>query len=863
MPIDNTVQLTRIVAPNLSEIDYGSKLQEVFDNINENFKKVASMPFVQGVQGDSYTLVVKHVFEKSLQDNKFYITAEGVELLNSIFHDVLVSKNTSITEDMDLDKCKNALNSLNLNKVNVLDIFNSVETDTVCNNLYFYAIIDDLGVEQNKYLGQLYYFVDARVSAVANARADENQIADLAKFSDFSGFYMYDPSENAESRYFKTDILPTIYYDSTRDDICWKLNGKNTGISAVGAKGEDGTDAALQFVKCEVVREAPDSQDVYTSSVSAVFDSDVPGYWDSERKTLEDGLALICIVYTGGSEDPTYSHAFGSIIVDKSSPIKQGTAYWAPDTIVQGMATETAIINFFDRVGLNSGASIKALRIPASAGTGPQTFHTLGINNPNNETDIKDVLIQRQYLENNELKRDIGDPNPDSNIIVDNYNIKLERQDEKSNKPSVILSDTDIELKNGTSTKIKLSNDDGNVLEVRGGVSMNPSIAHFSTDVRFAGQTAFTITSGQENDLKPLIINASQVTIGNGNSPRLEVLGDIQTPVTRQTISYIDNDIFFKPNTWGNDTEYDKSKFVHNIVAKGSGDDVDNDAQYGGTGSHIMLAAEKITLYKEPSQRYKTNVIARADVYMASNETREYDQDQNPGDVPDSVACLASAGTIRNVAYTQFIGPSWTDMTNLWTEARKIIGKSGNTTGTYSQDTGRAIIDIAYINISWEYLASNDYSYIVYSPNKGPKMGCIYNLDEVENISWGKITDDRENFLILGITGRMGIYLNSIYFKTIDIIPRIAIINPTNNAIFRFFIDVHNIRISNNQTSESQKLRIGTWVTYTNSGKIFYNIGPNPFVSKFRIDAASAEFLVATDSGAQGHCITQNSVVDM
>ena len=65
-------QLTRIVAPNINEVDYAKKMQDVFNNINENFAKIASLPFIQGVQGDSYQLV-----EKPIWDNNAKLTEEG------------------------------------------------------------------------------------------------------------------------------------------------------------------------------------------------------------------------------------------------------------------------------------------------------------------------------------------------------------------------------------------------------------------------------------------------------------------------------------------------------------------------------------------------------------------------------------------------------------------------------------------------------------------------------------------------------------------------------------------------------------------------------------------------------------------
>ena len=67
-----------------------SKLEEVFDNINENFAKIASLPFIQGVQGDSYKMVTKYIFEYSYNvsknpDSSWIVTEDGAILLNSIF----------------------------------------------------------------------------------------------------------------------------------------------------------------------------------------------------------------------------------------------------------------------------------------------------------------------------------------------------------------------------------------------------------------------------------------------------------------------------------------------------------------------------------------------------------------------------------------------------------------------------------------------------------------------------------------------------------------------------------------------------------------------------------------------------------
>ena len=49
-------QLARIVVPAITDVKYAEGMADAFDKINDNFKKIASLPFLQGVQGDSYQL---------------------------------------------------------------------------------------------------------------------------------------------------------------------------------------------------------------------------------------------------------------------------------------------------------------------------------------------------------------------------------------------------------------------------------------------------------------------------------------------------------------------------------------------------------------------------------------------------------------------------------------------------------------------------------------------------------------------------------------------------------------------------------------------------------------------------------------
>ena len=73
-------QLARIVAPAITDVKYAEGMADAFDKINDNFKKIASLPFLQGVQGDSYQLE-----EYKIWNDDWTLTEDGKVLLNSIF----------------------------------------------------------------------------------------------------------------------------------------------------------------------------------------------------------------------------------------------------------------------------------------------------------------------------------------------------------------------------------------------------------------------------------------------------------------------------------------------------------------------------------------------------------------------------------------------------------------------------------------------------------------------------------------------------------------------------------------------------------------------------------------------------------
>ena len=229
-------QLAKVTAPNITEVDFAAKLQESFETINENFKKIASLPFLQGAQGDSFRTIQYLIF-----DEHSNITQKGALLLNSIF-------GISCAKGESFDTVKNKVNkkALPISAISAIDSLRN-NSDFVNNILYFYGVVDEVGEVTVEYTGQYYYFIDKRTISLAGFQSNTDIQALLPGFVDYSGFYQYMNDEQGE-RFEKMSILPSLYYDEKNNDICWMFNGQETGISAVGVSGSNGVSATLEIV---------------------------------------------------------------------------------------------------------------------------------------------------------------------------------------------------------------------------------------------------------------------------------------------------------------------------------------------------------------------------------------------------------------------------------------------------------------------------------------------------------------------------------------------------------------------------------------------------------------------------------------
>ena len=401
-------QLTRINVPAITDARYIEGMSDAFDKINDNFKKIASLPFLQGVQGDSYQLEEYKIWDDWL------ITEDGKVLLDSIFgKDVTVKGNS-------FDKIRECIGE-DLAGTSPIDFFKN-GNDIVNNSLYFYVIKDDTGNVIEKQLGQYYYFIDGRLKDIGNVYNDG---VSLNGFNDYTGFYQYKYDSENNSKYVKVEILPTIYYDQNKNDICWKFNGNKTGISAIGVKGADGKDADLLIVR--VTANENDCTGVVNAIINPIGGNTAEDQWIENPKDFKVGKALICIQRDNTAQD----FAYGQVIYSGDT----FNAYWEPNYNFSKLIGNNRITNYFYNMGEDdTETSPFYLAIPSSynrgaSGTAENKMkaHVIKGSSETSE-DLNIFYSENAFGSNGEQKDTVTSSGSTKKLNIKNYNTTIDKK---------------------------------------------------------------------------------------------------------------------------------------------------------------------------------------------------------------------------------------------------------------------------------------------------------------------------------------------------------------------------------------------------------------------------------------------------
>ena len=451
--METTKSLTRIVSPTLNDANIASSLTEAINVINENFRILSSTPFLQGVKGDTYHTSTQHIFE--LKNDIVTVTSAGALLLNSIFglsgvkeikdknsYNVVKNKIKIVTGNSDILGCPTD---------SLIEFENDIPVKLVNNDLYFYTLIDDAGNEYGEQLGQYYYFIDNRIKNLGTAYNKEDK-TDLIKFVDYSGFYRYVPANDTnEARYEKVGFLPSLYYDTKNNDICWKYYDEETGLSAIGPKGATGDSSVLKIVKIDNQIDGQNYGEINAVTTTKDFSLNENSMWSTaEIAKIEENTPLI-ICFKNGTK---YDISFG---IAKKIQIENQTkicGVWDTSSVLDTSINTKTINEYFESIN-NTGNNDdpKYLKIP------------YGIKDNKTKPDSR-MHTLRGDASSGLLLRSSGFTN--GRFILDDYSIVCTTYDDNNENTSKRTSISN----NG----ITVNSSNGNIIISDGSISL-PNIA--------------------------------------------------------------------------------------------------------------------------------------------------------------------------------------------------------------------------------------------------------------------------------------------------------------------------------------------------------------------------------------------------
>lgn len=273
--------INEIQTPDLTQENLSASLNEVFEKINDNFKKIASAPIYRGQKGES--VKIKPV---ELMSDEHTFTDEGRKIVEAIFDDVVLTSWNGTTSNLEVLL---SVKYQAIYGVNVYDYFSKNPS------ILMFQLDDVEGTNLSP--AQLYMFQDLRVSVV-------NDTVGSRGFEDASCFVSFEWDNDGKTyKYIKASEFPTICWSKGVGDFVWSINGQVTNIIAKGLKGLDASFTLPLFLVKGV------EENERTWDVKYVYDASTSGWKPVEN--IEDmgiytlGMGCVAYMYSGEGVDKT------------------------------------------------------------------------------------------------------------------------------------------------------------------------------------------------------------------------------------------------------------------------------------------------------------------------------------------------------------------------------------------------------------------------------------------------------------------------------------------------------------------------------------------------------------------------------
>lgn len=270
--------------------NYASSFEQFVETINNNFTRIASLPFLKGDNGSS---IIIH--KEKLYDEKGKFTTFGILLVKAIYKE-LAGKTFS-----NFDELKAVLHSVYPDSEPVNGVY-SCEQLNPKKTTYIPVYHDQYTGE--KHLCVPYIFQDSR-KTVLQGHYSTNYV-------DQTKYVIGDSHKKEEGvfswRFETSDFIPSLYYDEDNSMYCWSINGEKSGITAQGVKGEDGNSSKAWLCKGEI----SENYDDYVKITKVFKDT----YDSVEQNVRESGIAegdLAVVAFSNSEEENDI--LFGPVII--------------------------------------------------------------------------------------------------------------------------------------------------------------------------------------------------------------------------------------------------------------------------------------------------------------------------------------------------------------------------------------------------------------------------------------------------------------------------------------------------------------------------------------------------------------------
>ena len=301
--------------------NYANSLNELVVNINQNFAKIASLPFLKGDSGVSIE-VCDEVF---YSDDEETFTPFACAVINAIYGGGIPEDEYKIDGHNSYEDLKN---------IKTIPVFYDKS-------------------QGKKYLTVPFMFHDARKNYLGEVINTEHSMnfVDMSTFVLGSGIYdgtewVWDVS--------KHDFEPKLYFNSNTQKFCWAIGSQKTEVIAQGVEGKPGASVYAKYCKGEF--EGTDQTYIYITSIlneGSLVENAQPEFSESIDEYLNDG-DFVMVELTS----PHADLAFGKVMTVGD---KKCIPYFA-NTTLYGAASNITLKELLNRVGKNIANDVDGVR---------------------------------------------------------------------------------------------------------------------------------------------------------------------------------------------------------------------------------------------------------------------------------------------------------------------------------------------------------------------------------------------------------------------------------------------------------------------------------------------------------------------